>query len=139
MGNNGMVRSVAAIVGIVLVAAGVLGFIGNPIVGPGPNNNGTDVLLAANSVHNIVHLATGSLALYIAFGLSGTQQANAFLGFGILYVVLFVAVLFSPTLLGLFDPIEANVPIHVLHAGLAIVGLGVGYMARGSTSSVATR
>jgi len=139
MGNNGMVRSVAAIVGIVLVAAGLLGFIGNPIVGPGPNNNGTDVLLAANSVHNIVHLATGSLALYIAFGLSGTQQANAFLGFGILYVVLFVAVLFSPTLLGLFDPIEANVPIHVLHAGLAIVGLGVGYMARGSTSSVATR
>jgi hypothetical protein len=90
-------------------------------------------------VHNIVHLATGSLALYIAFGLSGTQQANAFLGFGILYVVLFMAVLFSPTLLGLFDPIEANVPIHVLHAGLAIVGLGVGYMARGSTSSVATR
>jgi hypothetical protein len=139
MGNNGMVRSVAAIVGIVLVAAGLLGFIGNPIVGPGPNNNGTDVLLAANSVHNIVHLATGSLALYIAFGLSGTQQANAFLGFGILYVVLFMAVLFSPTLLGLFDPIEANVPIHVLHAGLAIVGLGVGYMARGSTSSVATR
>jgi hypothetical protein len=139
MGNNGMVRSVAAIVGIVLVAAGLLGFIGNPIVGPGPNNNGTDVLLAANSVHNIVHLATGSLALYIAFGLSGTQQANAFLGFGILYVVLFVAVLFSPTLLGLFDPIEANVPIHVLHAGLAIVGLGVGYMARGSTSLVATR
>jgi len=139
MGNNGMVRSVAAIVGIVLVAAGLLGFIGNPIVGPGPNNNGTDVLLAANSVHNIVHLATGSLALYIAFGLSGTQQANAFLGFGILYVVLFVAVLFSPTLLGLFDPIEANVPIHVLHAGLAMVGLGVGYMARGSTSSVATR
>lgn len=139
MGNNGMVRSVAAIVGIVLVAAGLLGFIGNPIVGPGPNNNGTDVLLAANSVHNIVHLATGSLALYIAFGLSGTQQANAFLGFGILYVVLFVAVLFSPTLLGLFDPIEANVPIHVLHAGLAIVGLGVGYMARGSTASVATR
>ncbi|CAN5757288.1 hypothetical protein BH20CHL5_BH20CHL5_09620 [soil metagenome] len=139
MGNNGMVRSVAAIVGIVLVAAGLLGFIGNPIVGPGPNNNGTDVLLAANSVHNIVHLATGALALYIAFGLSGTQQANAFLGFGILYVVIFVAVLFSPTLLGLFDPIEANVPIHVLHAGLAIVGLGVGYMARGSTSAVATR
>lgn len=139
MGNNGMVRSVAAIVGIVLVAAGLLGFIGNPIVGPGPNNNGTDVLLAANSVHNIVHLATGSLALYIAFGLSGTQQANAFLGFGILYVVIFVAVLFSPTLLGLFDPIEANVPIHVLHAGLAAVGLGVGYMARGSTSSVVTR
>lgn len=139
MGNYGMVKSTAAIIGVVLVAAGLLGFIGNPIVGPGPNNNGTDVLLAANSVHNIVHLGTGALALYIAFALSGAQQANAFLGFGILYVVIFVAVLFSPTLLGLFDPIRANVPIHVLHAGLAVVGIAVGYMARGSASSVTTR
>jgi hypothetical protein len=139
MGNYGMVKSTAAIIGVVLVAAGLLGFISNPIVGPGPNNNGTDVLLAANSVHNIVHLGTGALALYIAFALSGAQQANAFLGFGILYVIIFVAVLFSPTLLGLFNPIAANVPIHVLHAGLAVVGLGVGYMARGSASSMTTR
>ncbi len=139
MGNNGMVRSVAAIVGIVLVAAGLLGFIGNPIVGPGPNDNGTDVLFAANSVHNIVHLVTGALALYIAFGLSGVQQANALLGFGILYVVILVAVLLSPTLFGLFDPIPANMPLHLLHAALAVVGIAVGYMARGSTSSVSTR
>jgi len=139
MDNNAMVRSVAAIIGVVLVAAGLLGFIGNPIVGPGPNNNGTDVLLATNSVHNLVHLVTGALALYIAFGLSGAQQASAFLGFGILYVVIFVAVLLSPTLFGLFNPIPANMPIHILHAGLTVVGIAVGYMARGSTSSVATR
>lgn len=139
MANNGMVRSVAAIIGVVLVAAGLLGFISNPIVGPGPNNNGTDVLLAANSVHNLVHLVTGALALYIAFGLSGAQQASAMLGFGILYVVIFVAVLLSPNLFGLFDPIDANTPIHILHAGLVVVGSGVGYMARGSTSSVTTR
>ncbi len=139
MGNNGMVRTVAAILGVALVGAGLLGFVGNPIVGPGPNNNGTDVLFAANSVHNIVHLVTGALALYIAFGLSGAQQANALLGFGILYVVIFVAVLISPTLFGLFDPIPANMPLHLLHAALAVVGIGVGYMARGSTSTMTTR
>lgn len=139
MGDYRMVKSTAAIIGVVLVAAGLLGFISNPIVGPGPDNNGTDVLLAANSVHNLVHLGTGALALYIAFALSGAQQANAFLGFGILYVIIFVAVLVSPTLFGLFNPIPANVPVHVLHAALALVGIGVGYMARGSASSVASR
>ncbi len=124
---------------VALVGAGLLGFIDNPIVGPGPNENGTDVLFAANSVHNVVHLVTGALALYIAFGLTGARQANGLLGFGVLYVVIFVAVLFSPTLLGLFDPIPANMPLHLLHAALAVVGIGVGYMARGSTTSVATR
>jgi hypothetical protein len=139
MGDNGMVRTVAAILGVALVSAGLLGFVGNPIVGPGPNNNGTDVLFAANSVHNIVHLVTGALALYIAFGLSGAQQANGLLGFGILYVAILVAVLISPTLFGLFDPIPANLPLHLLHAALAVVGIGVGYMARGSTSTMTTR
>jgi hypothetical protein len=139
MGDNGMVRTVAAILGVALVGAGLLGFVGNPIVGPGPNNNGTDVLFAANSVHNIVHLVTGALALYIAFGLSGAQQANGLLGFGILYVAILVAVLISPTLFGLFDPIPANLPLHLLHAALAVVGIGVGYMARGSTSTMTTR
>ncbi|MDQ3447780.1 MAG: DUF4383 domain-containing protein [Chloroflexota bacterium] len=139
MSDNGMVRTVAAILGVALVGAGLLGFVGNPIVGPGPNNNGTDVLFAANSVHNIVHLVTGALALYIAFGLSGAQQANGLLGFGILYVAIFVAVLISPTLFGLFDPIPANLPLHLLHAALAVVGIGVGYMARGSTSTMTTR
>jgi hypothetical protein len=86
-----------------------------------------------------VHLVRGALALYIAFGLTGARQANGLLGFGVLYVVIFVAVLFSPTLLGLFDPIPANMPLHLLHAALAVVGIGVGYMARGSTTSVATR
>ena len=139
MSDNGMVRTVAAILGVALVGAGLLGFVGNPIAGPGPNNNGTEVLFAANSVHNLVHLVTGALALYIAFGLSGAQQANALLGFGILYVVIFVAVLISPTLFGLFDPIPANMPLHLLHAALAVVGIGVGYMARGSTSTMTTR
>ncbi len=139
MGNYGMAKSYAAIIGVVLVAAGLLGFIQNPIAGEGPNGNGTEVLLATNAVHNIVHLVTGALALYIAFALSGDALARGVLGFGILYVIIFVAVLLSPTLFGLFDPIPANLPIHLLHAFLAITALAVGYMARGSTSSVATR
>ncbi len=139
-GNYGLAQGYAALVGVVLVAAGLLGFISNPIVGPGPNNNGTDVLLAANAIHNIVHIATGALALYIAFGLSGEAQANGLIAFGILYAIIFVALLVDRTLFGLFRDIPANTADHVLHAGLAVVSLAVGYLAKqGSGSTIATR
>lgn len=139
MGNYGLVKSYLALVGVVLVVAGLLGFISNPIVGAGANGDGSGVLLATNSIHNIVHLATGLLALYIAFGLSGAAQLQGLLAFGVLYVIIFLAVLISANLFGLFNPVTANVPIHVLHAALAVTGLGVWYMARGSTSTAYTR
>jgi hypothetical protein len=45
-----------------------------------------------DNVHNVVHLLTGLMALVIAFGLRGEQQANAVIGFGILYTIIFFAV-----------------------------------------------
>ncbi|CAN5664975.1 hypothetical protein BH18CHL1_BH18CHL1_02880 [soil metagenome] len=139
MGDYGLVKGYLALVGAVLVVAGLLGFISNPIAGAGANGDGSGVLLATNSIHNIVHLATGALALYIAFGLSGAAQLQGLLAFGVVYVVIFLAVLLSPTLFGLFNPVPANVPIHVLHAALVVTGLGVWYMARGSTATAYTR
>jgi len=121
----------ALLAGIVLVAAGLVGFLNTSLVG-----SSAGALVATDSVHNIVHLATGLLALYIAFGLKGEQQANAVLGFGILYVVIFVAVLASPTLFGIFS-VAANASVHVIHAAVAIVSLAVGYMARGRSTAMA--
>lgn len=113
----------AALAGIVLVGVGLLGFINNPLVGQ------ESALIPTGAVHNVVHLATGLLALYIAFGLSGMAQVNGVMGFGVLYVIIFVAVLISPNLFGLFDR-PANVYLHVIHAALAVVSLGVAYMER---------
>jgi hypothetical protein len=113
----------SAVAGVVLVLVGLLGFIDNPIVG-----NATS-LIPTGTVHNVVHLGTGLLALYIAFGLKGLPQANAVLGFGILYAVIFVVVLLSPGLFGLFQ-YSANGILHLIHFALAAVSLGVGYMAR---------
>jgi hypothetical protein len=79
---------------------------------------------------------TGLIALYIAFGLKGQQQATAVLGFGILYVVILVAVLLSPTLFGIFS-VAANGAVHVIHAVVAVVSLAVGYMARGTATAMA--
>ena len=130
MRNGNLVQGWMALAGIVLVAVGVLGFINNPLVGAAP-----DALVRTNTVHNIVHLATGLIALYIAFGLRGEAQANGAIGFGVLYVVIFLALIVSPELFGLFADAPARPNEHLIHAALAIVSLAVGYMARNRSAT----
>jgi hypothetical protein len=119
-----IVKAWAALVGLVLIATGLIGFLGTPLVG-----SASGALVPTDNLHNVVHLATGAVALGIAFGLSGRTQVDAMLGFGILYVVIFAAVLISPTLLGLFS-VPANAVVHVIHAAVAAVSIGVALMAR---------
>ena len=135
MSDYGMAKTYAALVGVVLVLAGLLGFISNPIVGEPANNP----LLVTGTVHNIVHLATGLLALYIAFGLEGANRANGLIGFGVLYLAILVLTFISPNLFGILGNSQYNVNTadHVLHAALAVLSLGVGYMARNETATVA--
>jgi hypothetical protein len=120
-----IVKAWATLVGIVLIATGLIGFLGTPLVG-----SAGGALVPTDNLHNVVHLGTGVLALGIAYGTSGRTQVDAMLGFGILYVVIFVAVLISPTLFGLFT-VPANAVVHVIHAAVAVVSLGVALMARG--------
>ncbi|HEV8516244.1 MAG TPA: DUF4383 domain-containing protein [Candidatus Limnocylindrales bacterium] len=132
IGNYGLAQAYAAVIGIVLVIVGLLGFISNPIVGE------EDAIFVTGAVHNIVHLVTGALALYIAFGLSGEAQANGVIGLGVLYALLFVLLLLSPSLFGILQ-YNVNAADHALHAVLAVLSLAVGYLARGSASPVAAR
>jgi hypothetical protein len=118
------VKAWATLAGIVLVATGLIGFLGTPLVG-----SASGALVPTDGLHNVVHVGTGVLALWIAFGTSGRTQVDALLGFGILYVAIFVAVLVSPSLFGLFS-VQANAVIHVIHAALAAVSLAVALMAR---------
>jgi hypothetical protein len=131
MRNDNLAQSWITIAGIALVAAGLLGFVNNPLVGP------STAIFATGTVHNLVHLITGALALYIAFGVKGEMQANAVIGFGILYAVIFVALLISGSLFGLFE-YPVNVGDHLLHAGVAIISLAVGWMARTSAMRTTT-
>jgi hypothetical protein len=130
MRTDGFTMQWMALAGAVLVVVGLLGFIGNPIVGADP-----EALLPTDALHNIVHLGTGALALFIAFGLSGENRVNGTIGFGVLYLIIFIAVLVSPTLFGLFS-VPANAVLHVIHAALAVVSLAVGYMARNRARQV---
>ena len=126
-----MIRAYAALVGIVLVAVGLLGFISNPIVGDG------NALFLTGTVHNIVHLATGALALAIAFVLPADRQMNGVIGFGVLYLVVFVSQLVSPTLFGLLS-YPVNVADQLLHIGLAVVSFLVAWTARRGRYTTAT-
>ena len=126
-----MIRAYAALVGIVLVAVGLLGFISNPIVGDG------NALFVTGTVHNIVHLATGALALAIAFVVPADRQMNGVIGFGVLYLVVFVAQLVSPTLFGLLS-YPVNVADQLLHIGLAVVSFLVAWTARSGRYTTAT-
>jgi hypothetical protein len=132
MGTSNPVMSWATLSGIVLAAAGVLGFLNTSIAGTADS-----ALLRVDTIHNVVHIVTGLIALYIAFGLKGEAQVNGLIGFGALYAVIFLAVLLSPTLFGIFS-VAANPAIHVIHAAVAVVSLAIGYMARGG-STVAAR
>ena len=49
-----------------------------------------------------------------------------------LYLVVFVVTILSPNLFGIFS-VPVNTIDHVIHIGLAVVILALGYMARGST------
>jgi hypothetical protein len=133
MAYGNLAKTYAAVIGIVLVVVGLIGFIGNPIVGP-------TGIFATNAVHNIVHLLTGAIALYIAFGgLAPAQQATWLIGLGVLYLVIGVLVVVSPTLFGLFGDAPANAADHVLHFALGIVSLVIGYMARGQAETSSLR
>jgi hypothetical protein len=121
----GLAKGYAAIVGVVLVLVGLLGFISNPIVGDAASNP----IFVTGTIHNLVHLLTGALALYIAFGLTGEQRIAGIAGFGVLYVAIFVLTLVNPSLFGLLN-YPVNAADHVLHLALAVASLGVAWYER---------
>ncbi len=118
----------AVVAGVALIGAGLLGFIDNPIVGEPAN----DPIFHTGVAHNIVHVATGALALYIAFGLQGSARANGLIAFGLLYGVVLLATLLSPDLFGILEH-PVNVADHVLHVILAGGSLVVGWLGRSET------
>src|SRR4051794_28181512 len=134
MDNERLARTWMIVAGVALLGAGLIGFIpNNPIASEDPN-----ALFRTNTVHDIVHIVSGLLALGIAFGLRGRQLADGTIGFGVLYAVVGILLIVDPKMFGLMSDAPVNAPDHVLHAGLAIVSIVLGYMARERTTTAAT-
>ena len=82
-----------------------------------------------NGTHNVVHFVTGLLLLALA-SKRASARAGA-IGFGVLYAAItLVAVLDGDNVLGL---IPINAADNVLHAALAVLGLGAGLASRATS------
>lgn len=129
-----MAKAYIIVVGVILVLSGLAGFVDNPIVGDPAN----EPILATDALHNIVHLATGLLGLWIGLGMAGDRVARGVIWFGWLYIVLFVVLLLSPDLFGLLT-VDVNNADHFLHGALGVVSLLVGFVARQTTGASPAR
>lgn len=113
-------KGFAIFFGVLLLAAGAGGFV--PALTPNGQLLG---IFAVDTMHNVVHIATGILA--IAMGIAGVAQARMFFRvIGVVYAV--VAVMgfvggHDGTVMGM----HMNMADHLLHTGIAILGLALGF------------
>src|SRR3954451_19724903 len=114
----GPAQAFCALVGPVLILAGILGFLGNSDFG-GPDERGTFLGLDVNGWHNLVHIATGMLLLA---GVPSGTGARAICGiFGGTYAVVAVlGFIDGSDVLGLIPIDGAD---NFLHAALAVLAL----------------
>lgn len=115
--HTSLIQSFARISGIVFVLIGILGFIPNPIVGEG-------ALFETNTLHDLVHLMSGILALIVSWMSEGA--AKIFLTtFGVIYLLVALMGFFMESpILGILPINSADNWLHVLIA-LSFIGIGL--------------
>ena len=129
-----MLRTMALIFGLVFLAVGVAGFIPalvhQPMMPPADltMDHGAGTLLGlfpVNTLHNIVHLLFGLIGLVASRSVGGSRGYFQFIFVAYALLAILGLIPATQTLFGL-------VPLHGndvwLHAGLAIVGLYLGFI-----------
>lgn len=115
-----MAKKLAYVFGAVFVLVGLLGFVGNPLVGMGG-------IFETDTAHNIVHILFGVILLVVAMK-AASKSALWLKILGAVYLVLailgFVMVPEGGALLGL---VHANAADHWLHVVLGVVLLAAGF------------
>jgi len=111
-------KTAALVLGIVFVAAGILGFFPNPLVSP-------TGLFAVNTAHNLVHLVSGVVLLAGVYSALGASLALKIIGVIYGLVAVLGLILGGPMLLGL---VAVNHADHWLHVVLAAVILAAGFL-----------
>jgi hypothetical protein len=116
-------RTAAILFGIVFILVGIMGFFANPIVGT--NNS----IFHADTVHNLVHIISGTLFLIFAFAAPG--NVSAFMKtFGVIYFLIGMIGLLTIASQGetkVLGFLHLNGPDNYLHIalGLAIFLMGM--------------
>lgn len=112
-----MTKNIILAIGVILLAVGVIGFFNNPVFG----------IFAVDTLHNIIHLATGALAVVFAMKDKAAAQNFAKI-FGVIYAIVAIA---GFTLTGedgkILGILTADTNDHILHVLLALVFLALGF------------
>ena len=116
----------ALVFGLVLVAAGILGFFYEASFSSGDDAERDAVLgiLDVNGWHNVVHIASGVVGLAVAGSYANARMYA--LGFGAIYVVVAILGFIYGNGDEIFDIIPVNTEDNVLHALIGVAGLGAG-------------
>jgi hypothetical protein len=118
----GLNRTVAAVFGVIYIAAGLAGFfLGKPLFG----------LFDVNEVHNVVHLVLGAVLIWGMMNTASAVMANRWVG--VVLLVLGVLGIFVANPLDLV-PIGGN--DIWLHLGSGIVLAGVSMMGESDTAAI---
>lgn len=116
-----MLRTVAKILGVVLLAVGVLGFFE-----PATPDGHLLGIFEVNGVHNVIHIASGAAALWAGMT-SAAASRRYFQIFGVVYglVTLLGLVYGEDPILGIIAHNTADIFLHIVISGLALF-LGFG-------------
>ncbi len=109
-----MIKMLTWILAAAFIVLGIVGFVQNPALG----------LFEVDTVHNIIHLASGIVAIIAV--LSGESYARLFLiVFGIVYaLVAVIGFANNGDILGFFDTNRSD---DYLHTAIALACLAVGF------------
>ncbi len=109
-----MARTYAKVVGIAVFLTGVVGLLAGEedLLG----------LLNIDLVEDIIHLTTGGLLAYVGFAGSESTVRKVVGAVGVVYLLVGILGFVIPDLFGLL-PHELDLPDHLLHLALGIIGL----------------
>jgi hypothetical protein len=115
-----MAKRICTIVGVVFIIVGIAGFLMPELLGA-----------HLSTIHNVIHLVTGAIALYL--GLKGTEAAARTLCrvFGVVYLLLGVAGFFLAGADGMWTVLPGlmlGTVDHVIHVALGAMFLVGGFI-----------
>ena len=122
-----MLRQIIGAIGVIFVVVGRLGFFSDQyLLG----------IFEVNTIHNLVHIASGVVALIAAASSDRVSRIYAQV-FGVVYLAVFVlGLVLGGDLLGLF---RVNAADNVLHALLGVLLVALGFLPVFQTSAVSAR
>ena len=116
----------ALIFGVVLVAAGIIGFFYSSAFGSPGEVDAVLGILDVNAWHNIVHIATGALGLLAYSG--GYEYARKYAyGLGAVYIVVAVWGFIIGSHESILGFIPVNTEDNFLHLILGVLGVGAAF------------